>query len=66
MVRPGAKTSSADKSNAQFGKVLHSAANLRVYKSAPPKDAVVSEYEVHGIVPETEKLTKIASAPSLP
>ena len=38
-----------------YTNVLHSADNLRVYKSAQPKNVIILEYEVHGIVPETGK-----------
>ena len=38
-----------------YTNVLHSADNLRVYKSAKPKNVIILEYEVHGIVPETGK-----------
>jgi len=34
---------------------LHSADNLRVYKSIQPNDVIVLEYEVHGTVPSTKK-----------
>ena len=38
-----------------YTNVLHSADNLRVYKSAQPNDVIILEYEVHGIVPDTRK-----------
>lgn len=38
-----------------YTNVLHSADNLRVYKSAQPKNVIILEYEVHGTVPETGK-----------
>ena len=38
-----------------YTNVIHSADNLRVYKSAQPKNVIILEYEVHGIVPETGK-----------
>ena len=38
-----------------YTNVLHSADNLRVYKSAQPKNVMILEYEVHGTVPETGK-----------
>ena len=34
---------------------LHSADNLRVYKSANPDNVIILEYEVHGTVPSTGK-----------
>jgi ketosteroid isomerase-like protein len=37
-----------------YANVLHSADHLRVYKSTQPK-AIILEYEVHGIVPQTGK-----------
>ncbi|OJW69908.1 MAG: limonene-1,2-epoxide hydrolase [Candidatus Amoebophilus sp. 36-38] len=39
----------------RYGNVLHSADNLRVYKSTEPNNIVILEYEVHGIVPATGK-----------
>ncbi|SUJ28409.1 Ketosteroid isomerase-related protein [Sphingobacterium spiritivorum] len=38
-----------------YNNQLDSADNLRVYKSENPKNVVVLEYEVHGIVPSTGK-----------
>ena len=38
-----------------YTNVLHSADNLRVYKSAQPKNVIILEYQVHGTVPETGK-----------
>ena len=38
-----------------YTNVLHSADNLRVYKSIQPKNVVILEYEIHGTVPETGK-----------
>src|SRR5208283_3231520 len=38
-----------------YTNVLHSADNLRVYKSIQPKNVVILEYEIHGIVTETGK-----------
>jgi ketosteroid isomerase-like protein len=38
-----------------YTNVLYSANNLRVYKSTQPKNVIILEYEVHGIVPETGK-----------
>jgi ketosteroid isomerase-like protein len=35
--------------------VLHSAGNLRVYKSIQPNNIIILEYEVHGTVPHTGK-----------
>ena len=34
-----------------YTNVLHSADNLKVYKSAKPENVIILEYEVHGIVP---------------
>ncbi len=39
-----------------YTNILHSADNLRVYKSQQPKGAIILEYEVHGIVPQTRKV----------
>lgn len=38
-----------------YTNVLHSADNLRVYKSAQPSNVIILEYEVHGKVPSTRK-----------
>jgi len=38
-----------------YSMVLHSADNLRVYKSLNPKEVIILEYEVHGIAPSTQK-----------
>jgi ketosteroid isomerase-like protein len=38
-----------------YTNVLHSADNLRVYKSARPNNVIILEYEVHGMVPSTGK-----------
>ena len=38
-----------------YTNVLHSADNLRVYKSAQPDNVIILEYEVHGKVPHTGK-----------
>jgi len=38
-----------------YTNVLHSADNLRVYKSAQPKNVFILEYQIHGTVPETGK-----------
>jgi ketosteroid isomerase-like protein len=38
-----------------YTNVLHSADNLRVYKSTQPANVVVLEYAVHGKVPSTGK-----------
>jgi ketosteroid isomerase-like protein len=38
-----------------YTNVLHSADNLRSYKSAHPENVIILEYEVHGIVPSTGK-----------
>jgi uncharacterized protein len=38
-----------------YTNILHSADNLRVYKSTHPNNVVILEYEVHGIVPHTGK-----------
>jgi len=38
-----------------YSNVLHSADNLKVYKSAKPENVIILEYEVHGIVPFTGK-----------
>jgi ketosteroid isomerase-like protein len=38
-----------------YTNVLHSADNLRVYKSAQPKNVIILEYQVHGTVAETGK-----------
>ena len=38
-----------------YTNVLHSADNLKVYKSEQPKDVIILEYEVHGTVPSTGK-----------
>ena len=38
-----------------YTNILHSANNLRVYKSVQPDNVVILEYEVHGIVPSTKK-----------
>jgi hypothetical protein len=38
-----------------YSNVLHSADNLRVYKSANPDNVIILEYEVHGTVPSTGK-----------
>ena len=38
-----------------YTNILYSADNLKVYKSAQPKNVVILEYEVHGMVPETGK-----------
>ena len=40
---------------AGYTNVLQSADNLRVYKSEQPKNVVILEYAVHGIVPGTRK-----------
>lgn len=39
----------------KYPNVLHSADNLRVYKSADPNNVIILEYEVHGTVPSTGK-----------
>src|ERR1700751_2254205 len=38
-----------------YSMVLHSAGNLRVYKSLDPKSVIILEYEVHGIASSTQK-----------
>ena len=38
-----------------YSNILHSADNLRVYKSANPDNVIILEYEVHGVVPSTGK-----------
>jgi ketosteroid isomerase-like protein len=38
-----------------YTNVLHSADNLRVYKSAQPSNVIILEYEVHGKVHSTGK-----------
>lgn len=38
-----------------YSNQLHSADNLRVYKSANPDNVIILEYEVHGTVPSTGK-----------
>jgi ketosteroid isomerase-like protein len=38
-----------------YSNALYSADNLRIYKSAKPENVIILEYEVHGIVPSTEK-----------
>jgi uncharacterized protein len=38
-----------------YTNVLHSADNLRVYKSEQPSNVIILEYEVHGKVPSTGK-----------
>ena len=38
-----------------YTNVLHSADNLRVYKSVQPSNVIILEYEVHGKVPSTGK-----------
>jgi ketosteroid isomerase-like protein len=38
-----------------YSNVLHSADNLRAYKSANPDNVIILEYEVHGTVPSTGK-----------
>jgi len=38
-----------------YTNILHSADNLQVYKSTHPNNVVILEYEVHGVVPHTEK-----------
>lgn len=38
-----------------YTNIIQSADNLRVYKSAEPKNVVILEYEIHGIVPQTQK-----------
>jgi ketosteroid isomerase-like protein len=38
-----------------YSNVLHSADNLRVYKSANPDNVIILEYEVHGTVSATGK-----------
>ena len=38
-----------------YTNLLHSADNLKVYKSAKPENVIILEYEVHGIVPFTGK-----------
>jgi ketosteroid isomerase-like protein len=40
---------------AGYSNVLHSADNMRIYKSQTPNNVVILEYEVHGIVPQTKK-----------
>ena len=40
---------------AGYTNVLYSADNLRVYKSQIPNNVVILEYEVHGLVPSTNK-----------
>jgi ketosteroid isomerase-like protein len=40
---------------AGYSNVLHSADNLRVYKSEKPENVIILEYEVHGTVPSTSK-----------
>ena len=40
---------------AGYSNVLHSADNLRVYKSTQPENIIILEYEVHGTVPSTGK-----------
>ncbi len=37
-----------------YANILHSADNLRVHKTAKP-NVIILEYEVHGIVPDTQK-----------
>ena len=34
-----------------YTNLLHSADNLKVYKSAKPENVIILEYEVHGIIP---------------
>ena len=38
-----------------YSTVLHSADNLRVYKSALPANVIILEYEVHGIIAHNGK-----------
>ena len=38
-----------------YSMILHSADNLRVYKSQSPNNVIVLEYEVHGTAPSTHK-----------
>jgi len=38
-----------------YSNVLHSADNLRVYRSANPDNIVILEYQIHGTVPSTGK-----------
>jgi uncharacterized protein len=38
-----------------YTNVLHTADNLRVYKSAQPPNVIILEYQVHGKVPSTGK-----------
>ncbi|PZU80461.1 MAG: limonene-1,2-epoxide hydrolase [Chryseobacterium sp.] len=38
-----------------YSNELHSADNLRVYKSTNPENIIILEYQVHGIVPFTGK-----------
>jgi len=38
-----------------YTNILHSADNLRVYKTTQPKNIIILEYEVHGTVPGTGK-----------
>ncbi|MDQ8748619.1 nuclear transport factor 2 family protein [Elizabethkingia miricola] len=38
-----------------YSNILHSSDNLKVYKSTNPKNVIILEYQVHGIVPSTGK-----------
>ncbi|WP_214071857.1 nuclear transport factor 2 family protein [Mucilaginibacter sp. dw_454] len=40
---------------AGYSNVLDSADNLKVYKAQQPDNAIILEYEVHGLVPSTGK-----------
>lgn len=38
-----------------YSNILYSSDNLKVYKSTKPKNVIILEYQVHGIVPHTGK-----------
>lgn len=38
-----------------YSTVLHSADNLRIYKTREPDNIIILEYEVHGVVPHAQK-----------
>lgn len=38
-----------------YSNILHSADNLKVYKSGQPNNVVILEYEIHGTVPSNGK-----------
>ncbi|MCL1638706.1 hypothetical protein OZ664_14995 [Elizabethkingia sp. HX WHF] len=38
-----------------YSNILYSSDNLKVYKSTNPKNVIILEYQVHGIVPHTGK-----------